>query len=315
MVMAHISSGSQLGPYELEALIGKGGTGEVYRAHDSRLNRRVALKVLAPEFTTDADRLARFTQEARTTALLNHPNVIAVYDVGTHLGVPFVVSELLDGETLRARIAGGALPLSTALTYGLELARGLVAAHSLGITHRDLKPENVFVTRDDRVKILDFGLATCREAALACAGPDSSTSSGGGMVGTIGYAAPEQIRGDCADHRSDIFSFGVVLYEMIAGAAPFRRNAPIDTIIAILNSDPPPLSGRQRIPQHVNAIVRHCLEKKPSARFQSAHDLAFSLDLALRWINESRSASARVAWRAFSRAVLPNAVAAMLQLF
>ena len=195
MVMAHISSGSQLGPYELEALIGKGGTGEVYRAHDSRLNRRVALKVLAPKFTADADRLARFTQEARTTALLNHPNVIAVYDVGTHLGVPFVVSELLDGETLRARIAGGALPLSTALTYGLELARGLVAAHSLGITHRDLKPENVFVTRDDRVKILDFGLATCREAALACAGPDSSTSSGGGMVGTIGYAAPEQIRG------------------------------------------------------------------------------------------------------------------------
>ena len=312
--MTHISSGTQLGPYELEELIGKGGMGEVYRAHDSRLNRRVALKVLAPEFSTDADRLARFTQEARTTALLNHPNVIAVYDVGTHLGMPFVVSELLEGETLRSRITGARLPLRTALVYGLELARGLVAAHGLGIVHRDLKPENIFITRDDRVKILDFGLATCREAALACASPESSTSSGRGLVGTIGYAAPEQVRGT-ADHRSDIFSFGVVLYEILAGAAPFHRKSAIDTVIAILNADPAPLSSQPSIPWTVADIVHHCLEKKPAARFQSALDLAFNLDLALRSLGDERPIRVAAAWQALSSAVLRRSLAAVVSLF
>ena len=292
--MASIPSGSHLGPYQVEDLIGKGGMGEVYRAHDTRLDRPVALKVLPREFSTDTDRLARFTQEARTTALLNHPNIIAVYDVGTHLGVPFVVSELLDGETLRARIARGHLSLRTSVGYGVELARGLVAAHRLGVVHRDLKPENVFVTRDERVKILDFGLATCRRAALACA-PESSTSPGRGLVGTIGYSAPEQTRGGDADHRADIFSVGVILYEMIAGVPPFQRASPIDTVVAILHDDPAPLGAHRPIPPVLEDVVHHCLEKDPAARFQSAHDLAFTLDSIRRQIGDGAKPRA-AAW-------------------
>jgi eukaryotic-like serine/threonine-protein kinase len=309
--MTCISRGSQLGPYQIEDLIGKGGMGEVYRAHDTRLDRHVALKVLAPQFTTDADRLARFTQEARTTALLNHPNVIAVYDVGTHQGIPFVVSELLVGETLRARISGGPVPLRTAIVYGLELARGLIAAHRLNIVHRDLKPENVFVTRDDRVKILDFGLATCHEAALACADPESSTSSGRvGMVGTIGYAAPEQIRGGAADHRSDIFSFGVILYEMIAGRPPFHGTSAIDTVIAILHDEPRSIGERRFVPRALDDLVHHCLEKHAAARFQSAHDLAFSLDSVRRSLDEPAPAPAR-GWRERSHSLLGGRLATL----
>jgi eukaryotic-like serine/threonine-protein kinase len=312
MGMTSISHGSHLGPYQVEDLIGKGGMGEVYRAQDTRLNRHVALKVLAPEFTTDADRLARFTQEARTTALLNHPNIISVYDVGTHLGVPFVVSELLDGDTLRARIANGPLSLRVALTYGLELARGLVAAHRLGVVHRDLKPENVFITRDDRVKILDFGLAMCREAALACSDPDSSTSTGrGALVGTIGYASPEQVRGANVDHRSDIFSLGVMLYEMITGVAPFHGKSAIDTLIAILNEEPVRLRDRRLIPCPLEDVVHHCLEKDPTARFQTAHDLAFNLDVCLRSILDVAPRKVRD----FSRGLLRGRLATLFHLF
>ena len=293
--MASIPHGSHLGPYQVEDLIGRGAMGEVYRAHDTRLDRRVALKVLAPALSSDADRLARFAQEARTTALLNHPNIIAVYDVGTHLGVPFVVSELLDGETLRARIARGHLGVRVALTYGTELARGLRAVHGLGIVHRDLKPENVFVTRDERVKILDFGLASDQRAA-PCASPNSSTATGGGIVGTIGYSAPEQIRGAETDHRADIFSFGVILYEMLAGAPPFRAGSPIDTIVAILHDDPPPLVRRREIPRALEDLVCHCLEKHPAARFQTAHDLVFSLDSVRRGVADRGTAGRRAAW-------------------
>ncbi len=295
--MANIPSGSSLGPYQVADLIGKGGMGEVYRAHDTRLDRDVALKVLPPEFSKDSDRLARFTQEAKTTALLNHPNIIAVYDVGTDRGVPFVVSELLEGETLRARIARGPLGVRSAVAYGLELARGLVAAHRLGIVHRDLKPENVFVTRDDRVKILDFGLATCRRAALGCASPDSSTAARAGLVGTIGYSAPEQIRSGEPDHRADIFSVGVILYEMIAGAAPFHGSSPIDTVVAILHDDPTPLGTRRAVPRGLEDVVHHCLEKDPAARFQTAHDLAFSLESVRRQAHEPVRARASAAWR------------------
>jgi serine/threonine protein kinase len=276
--MATILSGSQVGPYHVEGLIGKGGMGEVYRAHDTRLDRRVALKVLPPQFSGDAERLARFMQEARTTALVNHPNIIAVYDVGTHDGIPFVVSELLDGETLRARIARGCFGVHAALACGAELAHGLAAAHRLGVVHRDLKPENIFLTRDGGVKILDFGLATCRKAALACANPDSSTATGRGVLGTIGYGAPEQIRGGETDHRADLFSLGVILYETIAGVAPFLGATPIDTIVAILQDDPVPLGARRPIPRALEDIVHHCLEKDPSRRFQTALDLAFSLE-------------------------------------
>jgi serine/threonine protein kinase len=300
-----IATGSQLGRYQVHDLIARGGMGEVYRAHDTRLNRNVALKVLAPRFAIDSDRLARFTQEARTTARLNHPNIVAVYDVGSHLGVPFVVSELLDGDTLRARIKTGALMLRTAVGYALDIARGLVAAHQFGVVHRDLKPENIFVTRDNRVKILDFGLAKVREDMLACACGDCETNGcarcdssistePGILVGTVGYGSPEQVRGVPADHRADIFSLGIILYEMLAGAAPFRGDSAVETLHAILKEEPIPLRDRdERIPPPFDDIVRHCLEKDRDARFQSAHDLAFSLELVLRSLADDDRARAR----------------------
>jgi len=301
-----ISTGSQLGRYEVHDLIARGGMGEVYRAHDTRLNRTVALKVLAPRFTADADRLARFTQEARTTARLNHPNIVSVYDVGSHLGVPFVVSELLDGGTLRARMKASTLTLNAAVGYALDIARGLVAAHQFGVVHRDLKPENIFVTRDNRVKILDFGLAKVRDDMLACACGDCETNGGarcdssistepGILVGTVGYASPEQVRGVPADYRADIFSLGIILYEMLAGKAPFHGDSAVETLHAILKEEPIPLRDRdERIPPQFDDIVRHCLEKDRDARFQSAHDLAFSLELVRRSLaDDDRSRSFR----------------------
>jgi serine/threonine protein kinase len=271
--------GSKLGPYVVEALIAGGGMGHVYRARDERLNRPVALKVLSPAVAPDADRLARFAQEARTTALLNHPNIVTVYDVGSHDGQPYVVSELLNGVTLRERLAGGALPAGVALGYGAEIARGLVAAHDIDVVHRDLKPENIFITRDERLKILDFGLAKCRMAALGLPEDDSSKSTQPGVIlGTVGYMSPEQVRGTVADGRSDIFSFGVILHEMIAGVAPFHGDSAIETLHAILKDDAPPLPAGRGASPEVEHVVRHCLEKEPNARFQSARDLAFVLE-------------------------------------
>jgi serine/threonine protein kinase len=224
----------------------------------------------------------RFTREARTTALLNHPNIVAVYDVGSHSGVPFVITELLDGETVRVKIRHGALAPRVAVHYALEIARGLVAAHQLGVAHRDLKPENIFITHDERVKILDFGLAKCRNETLGL--HDSSISTGPGTIlGTVGYMAPEQVRGLPTDQRSDIFSLGVILYEMLAGAAPFRGDSAVETLNAILQDDPPSLRHRDpQIPAELERVVRHCLEKAPDDRFQTARDLIFSLDLTLR---------------------------------
>ena len=278
-----LDPGSRLGPYEVDSLIAAGGMGAVYRARDTRLNRPVALKVLAPSVTTDVGRLARFEQEARTTALLNHPNIVAVYDVGTERGIPFVVSELLRGQTLRGRLTHGALPVSVAIRYAIDVTRGLVAAHDLNVVHRDLKPENIFITDEGRVKILDFGLAKCRNETLGIPALSSSESTQPGTIlGTVGYMSPEQVRGVATDARADIFSLGVILHEMIAGRAPFVRESAIETLYAILKDDGPPLPQREGVSPELEHVIRHCLEKTPGARFQSARDLAFVLGLALR---------------------------------
>src|SRR5512141_1898254 len=218
-----LSAGSRLGPYEVLAPIGAGGMGEVYRAKDPRLGREVAVKILPASFSNDADRLRRFEQEARAAGLLNHPNITAVYDIGSHEGAPYVVSELLEGETLRAELSGGRLSPRKARDHAVQLAHGLAAAHEKGIVHRDLKPENVFVTRDGRVKILDFGLAKLTHAEEGSSGghtnlPTAAAGTEPGVVfGTMGYMAPEQVRGRPADARSDIFAFGAILYEMLSG--------------------------------------------------------------------------------------------------
>ncbi len=282
-----LAPGVKLGPYEILAFIGAGGMGEVYRARDSRLGREVALKILPPALASDSDRLRRFEQEARAVAALNHPNILAVHDIGQYDGTPFMVSELLEGETLRAILLRGIPPQRKAIDYAIQIAQGLAAAHGKDIAHRDLKPENVFVTRDGRVKILDFGLAKTVDSADA-RGQDAATATllaanavteQGTVLGTAGYMSPEQIRGTTVDCRTDIFSFGAVLYEMLSGKRAFKRDTTADTMAAILQEDPPELaeSGRQ-IPPALDRIVRHCLEKASEQRFQSARDLAFDLE-------------------------------------
>ncbi len=279
-----LTAGTRLGPYEVLTPIGAGGMGEVYRARDSRLGREVAIKVLPASFSNDPDRLRRFEQEAKAAGLLNHPNITAVYDIGTHEGALYVVSELLEGETLRAVLAGGRLPPRKAIDYALQMAHGLAAAHEKGIVHRDLKPENLFVTKDGRIKILDFGLAKLTHAEEGSGEktnvPTAAAATEPGVVlGTIGYMAPEQVRGRQADVRSDIFSFGAILYEMLSGNRAFHGDSAADTMSAILREDPPDLSvTNQNISPGLERIVRHCLEKNPEQRFHSAHDLAFDLE-------------------------------------
>src|SRR5262245_30301410 len=280
-----LSSGTRLGPYEILATIGAGGVGEVYRAKDPRLKRDVAIKVLPSSFSTDAERLRRFEQEAQAAGALNHPNSTAVYEFGNHEGSPYIVTELLDGETLRLRLSGGALPLRKATDYAIQTAKGLAAAHEKGIVHRDLKPENLFVTNDGRVKILDFGLAKLTQADGAT-GPQTNlpTITGGGtepgvVLGTLGYMSPEQVKGKPADARSDIFSFGAILYEMLSGSRAFHRETAAETMSAILREEPPDLSATNKnVQPGLERVVRHCLEKSPEERFHSAHDLAFDLE-------------------------------------
>jgi serine/threonine protein kinase len=275
----NLHTGLKLGHYEVESFIAAGGVGEVYQARDMRLDRKVALKVLVPGVPLDADRLARFSQEARVTALLNHPNVVAVYDVGLHDALPYVVSEFLQGATLRHQIERGPMRTSVAVARAVEIARGLTAAHEAGIVHRDLKPENIFVTDDGRIKILDFGLAKCRKEMLGLPHQDSvRTTVPGVILGTVGYMSPEQVQGATADARSDIFSFGVILHEMLAGEAPFRGDSAIETLHAILKDDAPELAPGCECSPQLEIVVRHCLEKDPKARFQSARDLAFVLE-------------------------------------
>ncbi|HEV2400317.1 MAG TPA: protein kinase [Candidatus Sulfotelmatobacter sp.] len=277
-----LTSGTKLGPYEIISPLGAGGMGEVYRARDTRLKREVAIKVLPQALSLDADRLRRFEQEALATAALNHPNILAVFDIGTHEGAPYVVSELLEGETLRDRLRGGSLALRKTLDYALQIAHGLAAAHEKGIIHRDLKPENLFLTKDGRVKILDFGLAK-----LTQPDPSSHTSlptmthvtEAGAVMGTAGYMSPEQVRGAAIDPRSDIFTFGAILYEMVSGKRAFHRDTPADTMSAILKEDPPELTETNRsVSPALERIVQHCLEKNPEQRFHSASDIAFDLE-------------------------------------
>ena len=278
-----LSPGMRLGHYDVVAPLGAGGMGEVYRARDARIGRDVAVKVLPGALAQDEDRLRRFEQEARAAGRLNHPNVLTVHDVGRHEDVPYVVSELLEGETLRERLSGSGLPVRKATEIAVQIARGLAAAHEQGIVHRDLKPENVFVAKDGQVKILDFGLAKLTRAEAPREAESHLRTEGyetdpGTVMGTVGYMSPEQVRGRPVDHRSDIFSLGAILYEMLSGRRAFARESSVETLNAILKEDPPELSGTGRpLPPALDRIVRHCLEKSPDERFASARDLAFDL--------------------------------------
>ncbi len=278
-----IVTGTRLGVYEILAPLGAGGMGEVYRARDERLGRDVAIKVLPADFAKDADRLKRFEQEARATSALNHPNILTVYDIGTHDGAPYIVEELLEGEELRVQLNEGAIAPKKAIEYARQIADGLSAAHAKGIVHRDLKPENLFVTADGRIKILDFGLAKLRPQQTMQADSQVATqkkiTDPGTVMGTVGYMSPEQVRGQDVDHRSDIFSFGVILYEMLSGQRTFSGDSAIEVMNAILKEEPPELSETNaKISPALDRIVRRCLEKRPERRFQSASDLGFALE-------------------------------------
>jgi Tol biopolymer transport system component/tRNA A-37 threonylcarbamoyl transferase component Bud32 len=318
-----LHAGARLGPYEITAPIGAGGMGEVYAANDHRLSRRVAIKVLAERLLTDADALSRFEREARAIGSVSHPNLVIVHDVGAEESVRYVVMELLEGETLRARLnaAGPAgLPVRKALEIAIQIADGLAAAHAKGIAHRDLKSENIFLTAGGRVKILDFGLA--RLSAAHAASGDTQTdvrahtsqTAPGVVLGTAGYLAPEQIRGKPADHRADLFAFGAVLFEMLSGARAFSGGSGVEMMNAILTADP-----FDRLPAHVqwplplDNLVRHCLEKEPEERFQSARDLSFQLHSILSG-SGATTAAATASPRRRSRWVLGSAAVAILLL-
>ena len=276
-----LTAGTRLGRYDILSALGAGGMGEVYRAHDTRLQRDVALKVLPPAATSEPDRLRRFEFEARATAAINHPNILAVFDVGAGAGVNYVVSELLEGETLHDRLKTGAIPPRKTMDYAAQIARGLGAAHDKGIVHRDLKPENLFLTHDGRLKILDFGIAKLLGAADGelMISPTMAFTSPGVVLGTAGYMSPEQVRGLPTDHRTDIFSFGAVVYEMLSGRRAFAGPTSADTLSAILNVDPPELiDAAPPVPPMLDQLVRRCLEKNPEERFQSARDIGFHLD-------------------------------------
>ncbi|MGE5124941.1 MAG: protein kinase domain-containing protein, partial [Betaproteobacteria bacterium] len=277
-----VEAGTRLGPYEIVAPLGHGGMGLVFRARDTRLNREVAIKVLPQNLADDAEALDRFKREAKAVAALSHPNILAIHDFESHEGAPYVAMELLEGETLRARLADGALPSRKAVEIALAIAAGLAAAHDKGIVHRDLKPENVFLLRDGQVKVLDFGLARVEPIAAeeGKGAPTVSLSTEPGRVmGTVGYMAPEQVRGRAVDARADIFSFGAVLYEMLTGKRAFAGDSAVETLNAILKEDPPSLFDSTRnLSPGLERIVRRCLEKRPEERFRTAHDLAIALE-------------------------------------
>ncbi|WP_433975874.1 protein kinase domain-containing protein [Tunturiibacter lichenicola] len=279
-----LALGSKLDGYEILGLLGAGGMGEVYRARDPVLKREVAIKVLPPFVSQDSDRLRRFEQEAQAAAALNHPNILAVHRFGVFEGAPYLVSEMLVGGTLRQQLEQGPLAVRKAIDYGVQIAHGLAAAHDKGIVHRDLKPENLFVTKDGRIKILDFGLAKLMQSKTPLDGNEPTRAHAtdpGTLMGTVGYMSPEQVRGKSVDHRVDIFAFGAILYEMLAGKRAFQRQTSADTMSAILNEDPPGISQIVRTTPPglgLKRVVHRCLEKNPEQRFQSASDLAFALD-------------------------------------
>jgi Tol biopolymer transport system component len=290
-----LTPGTRLGPYLVDAQIGAGGMGEIYKASDTRLGRDVAVKILPISFAEDADRLRRFQQEARVIAALNHPNLLSLYDTGMHEGSPYLVTELLEGETLRQRIGGKRTTPKKTMDLAIQVAHGLAAAHDQSIVHRDLKPENIFITRDGRVKILDFGLAKVWKAPLLQGGDTEPlegverraeagmtplfTSEAGVILGTVGYMAPEQIRAEAVDGRADIFALGAILFELLMGTPPFRAPSAIETMNAILNEESPELDPQiPGLTPVLDHLVRRCLEKRPEHRFQSVHDLAFALE-------------------------------------
>src|SRR5262249_21603441 len=277
-----LSAGTRLGPYEILGPLGAGGMGEVYRARHGTLERDVAIKVLPAHLTSSPDALARFHREAKAVAALSHTNILSIFDFGTHEGVSYAVMELLEGETLRDKLEAGPISVKQAVDFAIQIARGLSAAHEKGVIHRDLKPENLFVQKDDHLKILDFGLAK----RVGVVGREDDTSAPtasqmtqpGEVMGTVGYMSPEQVRGLPVETRSDIFSFGAVLYEMLAGRRAFRGATRADTMAAILNAEPPPLSLPDgRVSPALAEVVRRCLEKDRASRFQSARDVAFAL--------------------------------------
>jgi TolB-like protein/tetratricopeptide (TPR) repeat protein len=325
-----LAAGTRLGPYEILAPLGAGGMGEVYRARDGKLDRDVALKVLPEAVARDPEALARFEREAKAVAALSHPNILSIFDFGSHDGTTYAVTELLEGETLRAKIDDRPISRKEALDYALQVATGLTAAHEKGIVHRDLKPENLFVTRDGRVKILDFGLARRLEPAApgsATAAPTvTSHTEPGTVMGTVGYMSPEQVRGLPVDPRSDIFSFGAILYELLSGRRAFQRATASDTMAAIMRDEPPELSESGRsVPVALDHVVKHCLEKDRDRRFQTARDVAFALseasgthETAAAPVRRSRAlvgaaialagvAAAVVLWRTRSPAGAPSA--------
>jgi len=321
-----LAPGARVGPYEVAALLGEGGMGQVYRARDERLARDVALKVVHADLAQDAERLRRFEHEAKAAGALNHPNIVAVYDTGQHDGAPYIVSELLQGETLRDRIATGSIGTRKAVEYAVQIARGLAAAHERGIVHRDLKPENLFLTRDGLVKILDFGIAKLGRAGEERAGTDALTlshtgTSPGTMLGTVGYMSPEQVRGLPTDHRSDLFAFGTVLFEMVTGRRAFEGTTAADTLSAILREDPTESTGAgPGFPPGLLRVVRRCLEKSPDDRFQTARDLAFALEGATTEskiaTGESRAAGRSLGlWRALAAGLALAAIGTTLGLW
>jgi serine/threonine protein kinase len=278
-----ITAGSKLGRYEIRSKIGEGGMGEVYVARDTELGREVAVKVLPPTHAEDEDRLRRFEQEARAASALNHPNILSIYDIGRHEKSHYVISELLEGETLRKKISGTPLSQRRAIDYALQMAHGLAAAHEKGIIHRDLKPDNIFITNDGRVKILDFGLAKLTQLESEPHQTQIPTrridTDPGVVMGTAGYIAPEQLKGQIVDQRSDIFSFGAILYEMLSGRRAFQRESYAETMSAILKEDPPELyDSNKTVSPALERLINHCLEKNPEARFHSARDLTFALE-------------------------------------
>ena len=271
--------GRRLGSYEVLAKIGEGGMGEVYRARDLNLRRDVAIKILPGAFSADPDRIARFEREAHAVAALSHPNILAIHDFGSQDGIRYAVTELLVGQTLRDVLRSGPLAPPKATAIATQIARGLEAAHGRGLVHRDLKPDNVFVLDDGHVKILDFGLAKSDGAHTARADTVTAEATGAGaMLGTVGYMAPEQVRGEAVDRRADIFALGCVLYEMLAGRRAFSGDSSIDTLHATLHDDPPDLASLAAVPEPLTRIVARCLEKQPANRFQSSADLRFALD-------------------------------------
>jgi len=307
-----LEAGRRIGPYEIEGLLGAGGMGQVYRARDPRLQRDVALKVLHEHLAADTGRLKRFQQEALAASALNHPGILSVYDAGQHEGAPYLVFELLEGRTLREALTVG-IPQRSAVEYAAQAARALAAAHDRGIVHRDIKPENLFLTREGRLKVLDFGVAKLRQPTSERTETTTLETGVGEIVGTLGYMSPEQLQGADADARADVFALGAVLYEMLSGRRAFAGKTAAETVSAILHDDPPELEGSRPVAPPLEAITRRCLEKQPEERFQSARDLAFALE-ALTGASGSGAASGRaVRKRAWVRPAV--ATAALLAAF